>query len=171
MVHLTETLENAMLLNLSPMPVSNGIPILEYYRVRDNRFNIIGGEFSFMESIEGTTNLVASCHLTFFPKCKGIAILTNVYVVDAYRGRGMGTFMVQYIAWLSRNLNFSLSTCTARSDNTPMRKVLDKCGYEPLIDFHNDKTTNDVTLFSLNLKGHEQFCGIPVNSKTILSIL
>jgi GNAT superfamily N-acetyltransferase len=86
---------------------------------------------------------------SLFPK------LSDLYVKETHRGKGVGTGLIRYREKIARNLSFSdLYVSVDPIENPKMIKLITKLGYEPISEpykktaiFHNDDGTINFFVF------------------------
>jgi GNAT superfamily N-acetyltransferase len=96
-------------------------------------------------------------------KLKGILFpkLSDLYVKETHRGKGVGTDLIRYREKIARSQNFSdLYVSVDPIENPKMIKLITKLGYEAISEpykktaiFHNDDgTTHEKTYSRIDLK-------------------
>jgi RimJ/RimL family protein N-acetyltransferase len=76
---------------------------------------------------EGRPTIVGGCrYIVTEPGEAEVAFV----VVDAYQGRGIGTLLTSHLAGLAREAGLKQLVADVLPENTAMRKVLGKCGFQ-----------------------------------------
>lgn len=94
---------------------------------------------------------IATFILNSFPYCNGICILNNVHVEEYIRSQGIGKAIVEETIKIAKSLNYSNLIATVCNNNEPMIKIMRSVGFKEINQFKNQKTNNDIIMFSINI--------------------
>lgn len=95
---------------------------------------------------------IAGFALTEMPGCCGICVSYYSFVEKEYRSKGLGTLLNQLRQQLAYDYGYTILLCTDLEDNLHQQKILLKNGWNKLLTFINNRTTNKVCLHAITLK-------------------
>jgi len=141
-----------MLDNYARDPMGGGEPLSEYTRENlPTAMAAIPGAFSIVGYLEEAPVALANCFtaLSTFA-CKPLVNIHDLAVVDAVRGQGVGTGLLEAVEQEARILGCCKVTLEVLSGNKPARAAYEKFGFEA---YTLDDTTGDALFLQKKLIG------------------
>jgi GNAT superfamily N-acetyltransferase len=115
----------------------------------DSKDNINGGKFRIytLPNFE----LVTIFTLEQMKGCNGIVISRSVEITPDFRGKGYGSAFCTMRENIAKDFGYSLIVCTIVVGNIPQEKIMAKNGWQKMVQFMNQKTSNNVSLYYKHL--------------------
>jgi len=86
----------------------------------------------------------ASFRLQSLPSCCGVLVSHDSYVVDAWRGKGLGNLMQDMKTWLGETLKIGKMIATVHQGNAAEEHLLRKYGWRPGEPFLNHRSGSTI---------------------------
>jgi len=86
------------------------------------------------------------------PGCCGVMVSYNTRVNNAYRGKGINSFLQGIKEKIAKNNGYSILMATTIDINLAEVHILEKFGWKCINKFLNSRTNNTVKIFTKNLE-------------------
>lgn len=83
-----------------------------------------------------------------FPGCNQIVVSNHAHIFRGYRGEGRGQIQHQERLIKAKELGYDLIICTVKSDNDVEKHILEKYGWQRMLNFINTETENPIEMWA-----------------------
>jgi len=111
--------------------------------------------FDLLDASSSYGKHIAGFQLIQQPNCCGILISTQTYVIEEKRGQGIAQELMKLKIALAREFNYPCMLATARLDNEVEIHILEKFGWERGHEFLNNRTDNQLAIYTLDIPKEE----------------
>jgi hypothetical protein len=101
--------------------------------------------------VKGDDYPIAGFNLYELPHCCGVMVSTSAYVSFKWRKRGIGQVLNAMRQDLGRFYGYTVMLCTDVVTNDPQRHILQKAGFQDLMQFENKRTGHQVAISAISL--------------------
>jgi hypothetical protein len=101
--------------------------------------------------VAGANYPIASFKLYALPHCCGVMVSSQAFVAHKWRKRGIGQALNEMRQDLGRFYGYSVMLCTDVVDNEVQRHILQKAGFQDLMQFNNKRTGHQVAISAISL--------------------
>lgn len=94
---------------------------------------------------------IAACQLRDMYNCDGIVVMTDLFVHQDFRKKGIGLLITKFGMDFSKYYGYGLLQGTDREDNLPQLKIFNKLNWKKGERFTNPKSKNPLIMWTINL--------------------